>query len=34
MSLGAIIMLFVGLGLTWGGAVFCIRLAMKTSNNE
>ncbi|MBO1518750.1 MetS family NSS transporter small subunit [Oceanisphaera pacifica] len=33
MSLGAIIMLLVGLGLTWGGAVLCIRLAMKTSKS-
>jgi hypothetical protein len=29
MSTSAIIMMCVGLGVTWGGAVFCIRLAMK-----
>jgi len=29
MTTSAIIMMCVGLGVTWGGAVFCIRLAMK-----
>lgn len=29
MSTGAIIMLIIGLGITWGGAALCIRLAMK-----
>lgn len=30
MTTGAIIMMVVGLGLTWGGAALCIRLAMKS----
>ena len=29
MTTGAIIMMIFGLGLTWGGAALCIRLAMK-----
>jgi len=29
MTTSAIIMMIVGLGLTWGGAMFCMRLAMK-----
>ncbi|WP_147820529.1 MetS family NSS transporter small subunit [Salidesulfovibrio onnuriiensis] len=28
MTTGAIIMMLFGLGLTWGGAALCIRLAM------
>jgi hypothetical protein len=32
MSTGAIIMMVLGLGITWGGAAFCIRTAMQ--NNE
>lgn len=28
MSTAAIIMMIFGLGITWGGAVFCMRLAM------
>lgn len=28
MTTGAIIMMVIGLGLTWGGAALCIRLAM------
>ena len=31
MSTSAIIMMVIGLGLTWGGAIFCMRLAMKKS---
>lgn len=33
MSTGAIIMLIIGLGVTWGGAVLCIRLAMKANKH-
>lgn len=29
MTTGAIIMMVLGLGITWGGAAFCIRKAMK-----
>lgn len=29
MSASAITMMIIGLGVTWGGAVFCMRLAMK-----
>lgn len=28
MTTSAIIMMVFGLGITWGGAAFCIRLAM------
>jgi hypothetical protein len=28
MTGGAIIMMIVGLGITWGGAAFCIKKAM------
>lgn len=28
MSTGAIIMMLIGLGITWGGAAWCIRRAM------
>jgi len=28
MSTSAIIMMCVGLGVTWGGAIYCMRLAM------
>lgn len=28
MTTGAILMMILGLGLTWGGAALCIRLAM------
>lgn len=31
MSTGAIIMMLFGLGVTWGGAAFCISIAMKQS---
>ncbi|MCC4265757.1 MetS family NSS transporter small subunit [Oceanimonas baumannii] len=30
MTLGAVIMMIIGLGITWGGAALCIRLAMKS----
>ncbi|MDD4731715.1 MAG: MetS family NSS transporter small subunit [Desulfovibrio sp.] len=29
MSFGAIVMMILGLGLTWGGAILCLRRAMK-----
>lgn len=29
MTTSALIMMTLGLGLTWGGAIFCMRLAMK-----
>ncbi|WP_458735071.1 MetS family NSS transporter small subunit [Zobellella taiwanensis] len=29
MTTGAIIMMLIGLGITWGGAVLCIRRAMR-----
>lgn len=28
MTFGAIIMMIIGLGVTWGGAAFCIKKAM------
>ncbi|MDG3087634.1 MetS family NSS transporter small subunit [Vibrio hannami] len=28
MTFGAIIMMIIGLGVTWGGAAFCIKRAM------
>ncbi|KAB1453966.1 MetS family NSS transporter small subunit [Vibrio panuliri] len=28
MTTGAIIMMVIGLGITWGGAVICIKRAM------
>ncbi|WP_157871312.1 methionine/alanine import family NSS transporter small subunit [Pseudodesulfovibrio piezophilus] len=33
MSTSAIIMMVVGLGVTWGGAAFCIRLAISKQND-
>ncbi|PKH09282.1 MetS family NSS transporter small subunit [Moritella sp. Urea-trap-13] len=30
MTLGAIIMMALGLGITWGGAILCIRKAMNS----
>lgn len=33
MTTGAIIMLIIGLGITWGGAALCIRRAMKSSHS-
>ncbi|MEZ9861852.1 MetS family NSS transporter small subunit [Vibrio breoganii] len=32
MTTSAIIMMVLGLGITWGGAAICIRKAMKTSS--
>ncbi|MDO6705448.1 MULTISPECIES: MetS family NSS transporter small subunit [unclassified Photobacterium] len=29
MTAGAIIMMLFGLGITWGGAAYCISVAMK-----
>ncbi|UTV28908.1 MetS family NSS transporter small subunit [Photobacterium atrarenae] len=29
MTIGAIIMMLFGLGITWGGAAYCISVAMK-----
>ena len=34
MTTGAIIMMLLGLGITWGGAAFCIRKAMKNQDKE
>ncbi|TGA70008.1 MetS family NSS transporter small subunit [Aliivibrio fischeri] len=31
MEMGAIIMMIIGLGITWGGAAFCIRKAMNSN---
>ncbi|UJF19993.1 MetS family NSS transporter small subunit [Vibrio sp. SS-MA-C1-2] len=31
MTTSAIVMMFIGLGVTWGGAVYCIRKAMRSS---
>lgn len=33
MTAGAIIMMIIGLGITWGGATLCIRQAMKSNKN-
>lgn len=30
MTTGAIIMMIIGFGVTWGGAALCIRRAMQT----
>ncbi len=32
MSAGAIIMMILGLGITWGGALVCLRVAIKKRN--
>ncbi|MFO7816942.1 MAG: MetS family NSS transporter small subunit [Thermodesulfobacteriota bacterium] len=29
MSFGAIVMMILGLGVTWGGAAYCLRIALK-----
>lgn len=34
MTTGAIIMMVLGLAITWGGAAFCIRKAMQTQSEE
>lgn len=33
MSTAAIIMMLFGLGITWGGAAFCMGLAMRKRND-
>ncbi|MCC4797157.1 MetS family NSS transporter small subunit [Enterovibrio norvegicus] len=32
MTTGAIIMMLIGLGITWGGAAWCINKAMHSGN--
>lgn len=32
MEFGAIVMMLIGLGVTWGGAAVCIKIAMKKKN--
>lgn len=34
MSGSAIIMLVIGLGVTWGGATYCMALAMKRNKEN
>lgn len=34
MTTSAIIMMVIGLTITWGGAAFCIRKAMKNKSNH
>lgn len=34
MTTGAIIMMIIGLGITWGGAAFCIHKAMHADKSE
>lgn len=34
MTTGAIIMMVIGLGLTWGGAALCIRKAMQKQKSR
>ena len=33
MSVPAIIMMCVGLGVTWGGAAYCVHLAIKNNRH-
>ncbi|NDV18909.1 MetS family NSS transporter small subunit [Pseudodesulfovibrio sp. JC047] len=33
MNTSAIIMMIVGLGVTWGGAAYCMCLAMRTKKD-
>ncbi|MGE4423701.1 MAG: MetS family NSS transporter small subunit [Pseudodesulfovibrio sp.] len=33
MTVSAIIMLCIGLGVTWGGAAYCIRLAINNKRH-
>ncbi|MGF1741679.1 MetS family NSS transporter small subunit [Vibrio profundum] len=33
MTTSAVIMMLLGLGITWGGAAYCIRRAMKKSES-
>ncbi|MGM0417762.1 MAG: MetS family NSS transporter small subunit [Thermodesulfobacteriota bacterium] len=32
MEFGAIVMMILGLGITWGGAAICIKIAMKSKD--
>jgi len=32
MEFGSILMMLFGLGVTWGGAAVCIKIAMKSKN--
>jgi hypothetical protein len=32
MEFGAIVMMILGLGITWGGAAVCIKIAMKSKD--
>lgn len=34
MTTSAIIMMCIGLGITWGGAAFCIRKAAQSNNKN
>jgi hypothetical protein len=34
MTTSAIIMMIIGLSLTWGGAAVCIRIAMNAAKNK
>ncbi len=34
MTTSAIIMMIIGLGITWGGAAFCIRKAAQSHNKN
>ncbi|WP_344954898.1 MetS family NSS transporter small subunit [Zobellella aerophila] len=34
MSTGAIIMMIIGLGLTWGGAAVCLGIALKSRKGK
>ncbi len=34
MSTSAIIMMLFGLGVTWGGAAYCISIAMKQAQQK
>ncbi|WP_207261665.1 MetS family NSS transporter small subunit [Desulfovibrio sp. Huiquan2017] len=33
MTTTAIIMMCIGLGVTWGGAAFCVRLAIRNNRH-
>lgn len=33
MGFSAIVTMLVGLGITWGGAALCLRLALRKRNN-
>jgi hypothetical protein len=33
MTTSAIIMLCIGLGVTWGGAIYCIRMAINNKRH-